>query len=68
VTQMVHVNIGARRSPACGFTRNNGITEGFHTKMEVLQRKSMGFATSTTTASGLRYLCSRGQSEAGLPH
>ena len=25
------------------FTRNNGITEGFHTKMEVLQRQSYGF-------------------------
>ena len=25
------------------FTRNNGITEGFHTKMEVLQRQAYGF-------------------------
>ena len=24
------------------FTRNNGITEGFHTKMEVLQRQAYG--------------------------
>jgi hypothetical protein len=25
------------------FTRNKGITEGFHTKMEVLQRQAYGF-------------------------
>src|SRR3954452_20645354 len=25
------------------FTRNNGITEGFHTKMKVLQRQAYGF-------------------------
>jgi len=25
------------------FTRNNAITEGFHTKMEVLQRQAYGF-------------------------
>ena len=25
------------------FTRNNGITEGFHTKMEMLQRQAYGF-------------------------
>ena len=25
------------------FPRNNGITEGFHTKMEVLQRQAYGF-------------------------
>jgi len=25
------------------FTRNNGITEGFHTEMEVLQRQAYGF-------------------------
>ena len=24
-------------------TRNNGITDGFHTKMEVLQRQAYGF-------------------------
>ena len=28
------------------FTRNNGITEGFHTKMEVLQRQAYGFRNS----------------------
>ena len=25
------------------FTKNNGITEGFHTKMEVIQRRAFGF-------------------------
>ncbi len=31
------------------FTRNNAITEGFHTKMEVLHVRPMAFETSTTT-------------------
>ena len=30
------------------FTRNNGITEGLHTKMEVLQRHAYGSRISTT--------------------
>jgi transposase len=25
------------------FTRNNGITEGFHTKMEMISRQAFGF-------------------------
>jgi transposase len=36
------------------FTRNNGITEGFHTKMEVYKGRLTGSGTSTTTDSGLR--------------
>jgi transposase len=32
------------------FTRNNGSTEGFHTKMEVLQRQAYAFVTSKTIA------------------
>ena len=39
----------------CRFTRNNGITEGFHTKMDVLQLLAYGSETSTITGSGLRY-------------
>ena len=31
------------------FTRNNGITEGFHTKMEVLQRQAYGFRVISRT-------------------
>ena len=31
------------------FSRNNGITEGFHTKMEVLQRQAYGFRTELQT-------------------
>ncbi|MGA2882710.1 MAG: ISL3 family transposase [Bryobacteraceae bacterium] len=31
------------------FTRNDGITEGFHTKMEVLQRQAYGFRNFQTT-------------------
>lgn len=37
------------------FTRNNGITEGFHTKMEVLQRQAYGFRNFQKIACGLRY-------------
>lgn len=29
------------------FTRNNGITEGFHARMEVLQRQAYGFGNCT---------------------
>jgi hypothetical protein len=36
------------------FTRNNGITEGFHTKMEMLQRQAYVSVISTTIARGLR--------------
>ena len=31
------------------FTRNNGITEGFHNKMELINRQPMASATSKTT-------------------
>jgi transposase len=31
------------------FIKNNGITEGFHTKMEVLQRQAYGFRNFKTT-------------------
>ncbi len=36
------------------FTRNKGITEGFHTKMEVLQQQAYGFCNFQTTDSELR--------------
>jgi transposase len=31
------------QSLAAQFTRNNGITEGFHTQMELIQRRAYGF-------------------------
>ncbi len=34
-------------------TRNNGITEGFHTKMELLQRLAYGFRNSRAIVCGL---------------
>jgi transposase len=40
------------------FTRNNGITEGFHTKMEVLQRQAYGFRTFQNYRSRVRVMCS----------
>lgn len=39
------------------FTRNNGITEGFHTKMEVLQRQAYGFRNFANYRLRVRVLC-----------
>jgi len=38
-------------------TRNNGITEGFHTKMEVLQRQAYGFRNFANHRLRVRVLC-----------
>lgn len=40
------------------FTRNNGITEGFHTKMEVLQRQAYGFRNFHNYRLRVKVLCS----------
>jgi transposase len=40
------------------FTRNNAITEGFHTKMEVLQRQAYGFRNFNNYRLRVRVLCS----------
>ncbi len=40
------------------FTRNNGITEGFHTKMEVLQRQAYGFRNFNNYRLRVKILCS----------
>lgn len=40
------------------FTRNNGITEGFHTKMEVLQRQAYGFRNFNNYRMRVKVLCS----------
>ena len=39
------------------FTRSNGITEGFHTKMEVLQRQAYGFRNFASYRLRVRMLC-----------
>jgi transposase len=39
------------------FTRNNGITEGFHTKMEVLQRQAYGFRNFPNYRMRVRVMC-----------
>ena len=41
------------------FTRNNGITEGFHTKMEVLQRQAYGFRNFQNYRMRVKVLCSK---------
>jgi transposase len=40
------------------FTRNNGITEGFHTKMEALQRQAYGFRNFQNYRLRVTVLCS----------
>ena len=40
------------------FTRNNGITEGFHTKMELLQRQAYGFRNFQNYRMRVKVLCS----------
>jgi transposase len=40
------------------FTRNNGITEGFHTKMEVLQRQAYGFRNFSNYRLRVKVMCS----------
>lgn len=40
------------------FTRSNAITEGFHTKMEVLQRQAYGFRNFSNYRTRVKVLCS----------
>ena len=40
------------------FSRNNGITEGFHTKMEVLQRQAYGFRNFQNYRLRVKVMCS----------
>ena len=40
-----------------GFTRNNGITEGFHTKMEKLRRQAYGFRNFKNYRLRVRVMC-----------
>ncbi len=43
------------------FTRNNGITEGFHTRMELLQRQAYGFRNFNNYRSRVCTMCSRAE-------
>ena len=49
------------------FTRNNGITEGFHTKMEVLQRQAYGFRNFASYRLRVKIMCSRRRQGLRLP-
>ena len=40
------------------FTRNNGITEGFHTKIELLQRHAYGFRNFQNYRLRVKVMCS----------
>ena len=39
------------------FTRNNGITEGFHTKMELISRQAYGFRNFNNYRMRVKVLC-----------
>lgn len=39
------------------FTKNNGITEGFHTKMEMINRRAYGFRNFENYRLRVRALC-----------
>jgi len=39
------------------FTRNNGITEGFHTKMELISRQAYGFRNFEDCRMRVKVLC-----------
>src|SRR4051794_23835844 len=49
------------------FTRSNGITEGFHNKMETISGSRTGSATSKTTVSECRCYVLRKLWDWGLP-
>jgi transposase len=40
------------------FTKNNGITEGFHNKMETLSRRAYGFRNFESYRLRVRVMCS----------
>ena len=46
----------------CRFTKNNGITEGFHTKMEMISRRAFGFRNFQNYRLRVRVLPARGGS------
>ena len=49
---------GKRRSPTMWrFTRNNGITEGFHNKMELISRQAYGFRNFENYRMRVKVLC-----------
>jgi len=39
------------------FTRNNGITEGFHNKMETISRQAYGFSNFDNYRQRVQILC-----------
>ena len=41
------------------YTRNNGITEGFHTKIEMIQRRAFGFRNFENLRLRVKVLCGR---------
>ena len=60
LAQLGHTLYAWREEIACmwRFTRNNGITEGFHTKMEVLQRQAYGFRNFDNYRLRVKVMCS----------
>ena len=48
-------------------TRNNGITEGFHTRMEALQRQAYGFRNFDNYRLRVTIMCSGIDRRRGCP-
>jgi transposase len=42
------------------YTKNNGITEGYHNKMQMIVRRAFGFRNFENYRLGVRALCSLG--------
>jgi transposase len=49
---------GSRIACLWRFTRNNGITEGFHNKMETISRVAYGFRNFENYRRRVKVLCS----------
>ena len=52
------IEVSKRCATMWRFTRNNGITEGFHTKDGVLQRQAYGFRDFSNYRLRVRIMCS----------
>ena len=48
---------GLKRTARFPFTKCNGITEGFHTKMEMISRRAFGFKNFENYRLRVKALC-----------
>lgn len=50
-------SVGNTYAPIWRFTRSNGITEGFHNKMETISRQAYGFRNFENYRQRVQVLC-----------